>query len=120
MTIYVYLARHLLLVLPVLTRGVPPLDVLVGGLVQVLLNVVEGVLGNVGNTQVGVLPDSAVVRLQLACRKVKAHQEGAAIECMSHLDAATQECTEARWCLWWARYFPVQLPHLPAHKEPTT
>ena len=51
--------------LTILTNSITPLDVLVRGLVQVLLNVVEGVLRHVGNAQVGVLPDSALSGLSL-------------------------------------------------------
>jgi len=46
--------------LAILTVLVTPADVLVGGLVQVLLDVVEGVLGDVGDTNVGVLGDNTV------------------------------------------------------------
>mmetsp|Transcript_14470 Transcript_14470/g.27591 ORF Transcript_14470/g.27591 Transcript_14470/m.27591 type:complete len:882 (+) Transcript_14470:386-3031(+) len=53
-----------LLVLTVV--GVPPPDVLIGSLVQVALNVVEGVLGDVRDTGVGVLPDVSCLRLDLA------------------------------------------------------
>jgi hypothetical protein len=41
---------------------VTPLDVLHGGLLEVLLDVVEGVLGDVGDTEVGVLLDLSRVR----------------------------------------------------------
>lgn len=61
----VYLSRGLLLCLPVLTRGVTPRNVVIGGLVQMLLNVVESVLSDVGHTQVGVLPDCAFRGFQL-------------------------------------------------------
>uniref|UniRef100_A0A1J3GZS4 Uncharacterized protein n=2 Tax=Noccaea caerulescens TaxID=107243 RepID=A0A1J3GZS4_NOCCA len=60
------LARHLVQGLAVLAGGVTPLDVLVGGHVQVVLNVVEGVLRHVGHPQVGVLPHQAGLGLQLA------------------------------------------------------
>mmetsp|Transcript_58803 Transcript_58803/g.127639 ORF Transcript_58803/g.127639 Transcript_58803/m.127639 type:complete len:399 (-) Transcript_58803:294-1490(-) len=43
----------------VLTVSVSPSDVLVGGLVQVSLNVVESVLGHVSDTSIGVLPHIA-------------------------------------------------------------
>lgn len=60
-----YLSGGLLLSLPVFTRGISPRNVVVGGLVQVLLDVVEGVLGHIGHSQVGVLPHSALCSLQL-------------------------------------------------------
>ena len=47
----------------------PPLaclDVLGRGQVEVLLDVVEGVLGKVGHTRVGVLPDGAAAWQELA------------------------------------------------------
>mmetsp|Transcript_25501 Transcript_25501/g.30949 ORF Transcript_25501/g.30949 Transcript_25501/m.30949 type:complete len:419 (+) Transcript_25501:213-1469(+) len=49
----------------VVTVLVTPLDVLVGGLVKMVLNVCEGVLGNVSNTDVRVLPDNTVLGLEL-------------------------------------------------------
>ena len=65
-----HLGRGLLLSLPVLTRGVPPRNVVVGGLVQMLLDVVEGVLSHIGHTKVGVLPYSALSRLQLSSEQL--------------------------------------------------
>lgn len=53
----------LLLVVAVL---VTPLDVLRRRLLEVLLDVVEGVLGDVGDTEVGVLLNAAKVRERLA------------------------------------------------------
>ena len=50
---------NLLETLLVLTRLVAPADVLVGSLVEVVLNVVECVLGDVGDTETRVLPDEA-------------------------------------------------------------
>eukprot|EP00050_Salpingoeca_kvevrii_P005674 m.285049 g.285049 ORF g.285049 m.285049 type:complete len:376 (-) comp11283_c0_seq1:2481-3608(-) len=49
--------RGLAETLLVLTTVVTPADVLVGAAGQVLLNVVEGVLGDIGDAEVGVLPD---------------------------------------------------------------
>mmetsp|Transcript_22096 Transcript_22096/g.37598 ORF Transcript_22096/g.37598 Transcript_22096/m.37598 type:complete len:759 (-) Transcript_22096:45-2321(-) len=46
--------------------GISPSNVLVGGLVQVLLNVVKGVLGNVCNTGIGVLPHFSLLGLTLS------------------------------------------------------
>jgi len=46
--------------LAILAVLVTPADVLVGGLLQVLLDVVEGVLGDVGDTDVGVLGDNTI------------------------------------------------------------
>mmetsp|Transcript_29989 Transcript_29989/g.59563 ORF Transcript_29989/g.59563 Transcript_29989/m.59563 type:complete len:784 (+) Transcript_29989:846-3197(+) len=46
--------------------GVPPADVLVGGLLEVLLDVVEGVLGNVSDASVRVLPDVSDLGLDLS------------------------------------------------------
>mmetsp|Transcript_9670 Transcript_9670/g.23948 ORF Transcript_9670/g.23948 Transcript_9670/m.23948 type:complete len:871 (-) Transcript_9670:317-2929(-) len=56
----------LLVGLAVLARAVAPLDVLVGRLIEVLLEVVEGVLGNVGDTHVLVAPHGAGLGLGLA------------------------------------------------------
>mmetsp|Transcript_18291 Transcript_18291/g.55000 ORF Transcript_18291/g.55000 Transcript_18291/m.55000 type:complete len:572 (+) Transcript_18291:826-2541(+) len=56
--------------LPILADGIPPLDVLVGGLLEVLLHVVEGVLGHVGDSQVGMLPHHTVLGLRLACEQL--------------------------------------------------
>ena len=53
--------------LSVLTVLVPPSDVLVGGLVHVHLDVVEGVLGDVGHAEVGVLPHLTGGGLDLSC-----------------------------------------------------
>ena len=52
-----------LLVLTVV--GVTPTDVFIGSLVEMGLNVVEGVLGDVGDTGVGVLPDITDLGLDL-------------------------------------------------------
>eukprot|EP00732_Lithocolla_globosa_P000416 Lithocolla_globosa_v1_NODE_125_length_6057_cov_666.534322.p2 type:complete len:681 gc:universal NODE_125_length_6057_cov_666.534322:5564-3522(-) len=48
----------------VLTKLVTPSNVLVGSLLQVLLNVMESVLGNVGNTKTVVRPDGTLLRDQ--------------------------------------------------------
>ena len=53
---------------PALTDGVAPLDVLVGRLLQMLLQMVEGVLCHVGDTQVGVLPAGALSGLRLTAQ----------------------------------------------------
>ena len=60
------LARRLVRLLLVDALLVAPHDVLDGRLLDVLLDVVEGVLGDVGNAQVGVLLDAAGVRESLA------------------------------------------------------
>lgn len=49
---------------------VTPLDVLHGGLLEVLLDMVEGVLGDVGDTEVGVLLDLARVRKGLSSEEL--------------------------------------------------
>mmetsp|Transcript_17836 Transcript_17836/g.26011 ORF Transcript_17836/g.26011 Transcript_17836/m.26011 type:complete len:254 (-) Transcript_17836:2173-2934(-) len=54
----------------VLTIGIPPANVLIGGLVQVCLNVVEGMLGNIGNTGIGVLPDLSSLRHNFTCQNL--------------------------------------------------
>mmetsp|Transcript_9766 Transcript_9766/g.16099 ORF Transcript_9766/g.16099 Transcript_9766/m.16099 type:complete len:648 (+) Transcript_9766:596-2539(+) len=54
----------------VLTTLVTPLDVLVGGLVKVLLDVVEGVLSDVGELTVGVLEDSTLARLKFTSKEL--------------------------------------------------
>ena len=60
------LGGHLGEVLLVLARLEAPADVLVGSLLEVLLDVVEGVLRDVGVTHVGVTPDGTDVGLSLA------------------------------------------------------
>eukprot|EP00128_Syssomonas_multiformis_P003089 Colp12_sorted_trinity150504_noHs@15450 len=64
------LARGLLAHLTILTVGVTPLDVLVGGEVEVLLDVVEGVLGDVGDTEVGVLDHLTSRGLELTSKEL--------------------------------------------------
>mmetsp|Transcript_3700 Transcript_3700/g.5375 ORF Transcript_3700/g.5375 Transcript_3700/m.5375 type:complete len:351 (-) Transcript_3700:1910-2962(-) len=50
--------------------GVTPTDVLIGSLVQVLLNVVESVLSDVSDTGIGVLPHISNLRLDLSDQKL--------------------------------------------------
>mmetsp|Transcript_33499 Transcript_33499/g.81129 ORF Transcript_33499/g.81129 Transcript_33499/m.81129 type:complete len:211 (+) Transcript_33499:1106-1738(+) len=52
------------------TIGKSPTDVFIGGLVQVLFNVVESVLGNVGNTSVRVLPHISLLRFNFSDKKL--------------------------------------------------
>mmetsp|Transcript_32278 Transcript_32278/g.84629 ORF Transcript_32278/g.84629 Transcript_32278/m.84629 type:complete len:378 (+) Transcript_32278:684-1817(+) len=92
------LRRHLLDALLVRAVLVAPADVLVGRHLEVMLDVVEGVLGDVGHARVGVLPDlaRALVRLELAreqldhrrlARAVGADARGARRERHAHRDA---------------------------------
>mmetsp|Transcript_8622 Transcript_8622/g.12728 ORF Transcript_8622/g.12728 Transcript_8622/m.12728 type:complete len:380 (-) Transcript_8622:2091-3230(-) len=50
--------------------GVTPTDVLIGSLVQVLLNMVESVLSDVSDTGIGVLPHISNLRLDLSDQKL--------------------------------------------------
>ena len=50
--------------------GEAPTNVLIGSLLQVALNVMEGVLGDVGNTSVGVLPHFSDLRNNLSNEKL--------------------------------------------------